>query len=384
MKNFEFYNPTKIIYGPGEFKRLGAETAKYGKRALLIKAAGPLEKLGVYRRATDSLKEAGVTVFTLENVAPNPKMASVREGIKTCKDNDVQIVVAVGGGSVIDCAKAVAMGAVDSGDVWDFFTHKRTPTRSLPIGAVSTLAATGAEMSLHCVITNEESKHKYATHYDFHYPKFSIIDAELHKSVPRFLTACGMCDTITHVAENYFVGDRSTPLTDRIAEGVVLTVLENDGILANLGDIEMRNNLAWAAAIGINGLTDCGRGIFYYGAHVIEHAISAHFDVTHGAGLAVVHPAWLYFINEQDPWRFARFGERVFGLKRDGKSEKEAGRTMIDAFKAKYKSWGLPVTLKEIGVGEKDFEKIAVEVTTDPDSGVKDKKIVFDVLGRCK
>ena len=384
MKSFEYYSPTKVIFGPGEFKRLGTEAAAYGKRVLLVKAAGPLEKLGVYQKAAGYLKEAGFTVFTLEGVAANPKLSSVREGIKTCKDNDVQVVVAVGGGSAIDCAKAVAAGAVDSGDVWDFFTTKRTATRALPIGAVSTLAATGAEMSPHCVITNEETKHKYATHYPFNYPKFSIIDAELHKSVPRFLTACGLCDTITHVAENYFVGDRNTPLTDRIAEGVVLTVLENDGVLDNLGDVELRNNLAWAAAIGINGLTDCGRGIFYYGAHVIEHAISAHFDVTHGAGLAVVHPAWLSFINEQDSWRFARFAERVFGLKRDGKAEKDVGRAMIEALKAKYKGWGLPVTLKEIGVGEQDFEKIAAEVTTDPDSGVKDRKIVFDVLGRCK
>ena len=383
MKSFEYYSPTKIIFGPGEFKRLGRETAAFGKRALLVKAAGPLEKLGVYKRATDYLKEAGVTVFTLENVSPNPKMSSVYEGIKTCKENDVQVVVAVGGGSAIDCAKAVAVGAVDSGDVWDFFTTKRTAARALPIGAVSTLAATGSEMSPHCVITNEVTKHKYATHYPFNYAKFAIIDAELHKSVPRFLTACGMCDTITHVAENYFVGDKNTPLTDRIAEGVVHTVLESEKVLDNLEDVETRNNLAWAAAIGICGLTDCGRGIFYYGAHVIEHAISAHFDVTHGAGLSVVHPAWLSFINEQDPWRFARFGERVFGQKRDGRSEKDAGKAMIEALKGKYKGWGLPVTLKEIGVGEKDFEKIAVEVTTDPDSGVKDKKIVFDVLGRC-
>ncbi len=384
MKNFEFYNPTRIIFGAGEFKRLGAETAKYGRRALLVKAAGPLEKLGVYRKATDFLEEAGVAVFTLENVAPNPKMSSVRQGIKTCRDNDVQIVVAVGGGSVIDCAKAVAMGAVDDGDVWDFFTHKRTPTRSLPIGAVSTLAATGAEMSQHCVITNEDARHKYATHYDFHYPRFSIIDAELHRSVPRFLTACGMCDTITHAAENYFVGDRNTPVTDRIAEGVVHTVLESERVLDNLEDIELRGSLAWAAAIGINGLTDCGRGIFYYGAHIIEHAISAHFDVTHGAGLAVVHPAWLCRLNEQDPWRFARFGERIFGLKRGGRSEKEAGRAAIDALKAKYRAWGLPVTLKEIGVSEKHFDRIAAEVTSDPDSGIKDAEIVFDVLNRCR
>ena len=384
MKPFDFFNPTRVIFGNGTFGRLGQEAAKLGRKALLVKAAGPLEKMGVYARAAKLLSEAGVQVTALEGVASNPKLASVREGIKLCTQHKLEVVVAGGGGSAIDCAKAIAVGAVDDGDVWDFFTGKRAASRALPIGAVSTLAATGAEMSLHCVITNETEKKKYATHFEVNFPKFSIIDPELHKSVPRFLTACGLCDTITHAGENYFSGDRYNPMTDRIAEGVILTVLESEKVLDEPENLELRAAHAWTAAISINGLTDCGRGAFFYGAHTIEHALSAHFDVAHGAGLAVVHPAFLAHLCEQDPARFARFAERIFGIK--GQPPKEAGQAAVAALKARYKSWGLPVTLKELKVPEDTatFEKIAADCTTDPDSGFKDKKVVLDILNRCK
>jgi len=384
MKPFDFYNPTRIIFGAGTFSRLGQEAAKFGKKALLVKAEGPLEKMGVYAKATQLMQDAGLAVVALEGVAANPKLASVRQGIKLCKQQGLELVVAVGGGSAIDCAKAIAVGAVDEGEVWDFFQGKRAAGKALPIGAVSTLAATGAEMSQHCVITNEAEKKKYATHFEVNYPKFSIIDPELHKSVPRFLTACGLCDAITHAGENYFIGDRNTPMTDRIAEGVILTVIESEKVLDEPDNLELRANHAWAATIGINGLTDCGRGAFYYGAHTIEHTVSAHFDVAHGAGLSVVHPAWLTYLCGEDPARFAHFAERIFGIK--GKSAKEAGLAGIAALKAKYKSWGLPVTLKELKVPEDPatFEKIAADCLADPDSGIKDKKIVLDVLARCK
>jgi alcohol dehydrogenase YqhD (iron-dependent ADH family) len=385
MKQFEFYNPVRIIFGAGTFDALGAETARLGKKALLVKAEGPLEKLGVYARATKSMEAAGVHVVPLEGVAANPKLSSVRDGIRMAKEEKADVIIAVGGGSVIDCAKAIAVGAVHDGDVWDFFTGRRpAPEKALPIGAVSTLAATGAEMSLHCVITNAETNQKYASHFGVNYPRFSIIDPVLHTTVPRFITACGLCDTITHSAENYFVGDRNTPMTDRIAEGVVLTVLENEGILDNLKDVEMRANLAWAAAISINGLTDCGRGIFYYGAHTIEHALSAFYDVAHGAGLSVVHPAWLDYVCDQEPARFAHFAERVFGMTRAGKSDRVLGKAGIAALKAKYKAWGLPVTLAELGIKDTSkLEAMAAGIIVDPDSGIKDTAIVFDVLKRC-
>ena len=385
MKEFEFYNPVKIIFGAGKFAGLGTEAAVYGKRVLLVKTAGPLEKLGIYEKAVSYLKAAGMEVFELGGVAANPKVTSVREGVKICKDKKIEVVVAVGGGSGIDCAKAIGVGAMYDEDIWDFFLGKKAATKSLPVGAVSTLAATGAEMSLHCVVTNEELKQKYATHFTANFPKFAIIDPALHVSVPRFLTAAGMCDTITHSAENYFAGDRSNPMTDRIAEGVVHTVFESEGVLDDPSNIALRSNLAWAAAISINGLTDCGRGAFEYGAHIIEHNIAGHLDVTHGAGLSVVHPAWLSWLCDRDPSRLAHFAERVFGLQKGSKTDLELGRQGIAALKAKYKAWGLPVTMAELGIkDESRYDAIADSILLDPDSFIKDKKIVFDVFARCK
>lgn len=383
MKNFEFYNPVRVIFGPGEFKRLGEQAAQYGKRALLVQSAGPLTKLGVYAKAKNYLEEAGLEVFDLPEVSANPRLSSVYRGIEICKKEKVDIVIAVGGGSAIDCAKGVAMGAKDDGDVWDFFEQKRTASDSLPVGAVSTIAATGSEMSVHCVITKEETKQKYATHSEFHLPKFAIIDAELQKTVPRYLTACGMCDTIAHT-ENYFAGDRNTLLTDRLAEGVILTVFDNESVLDNLEDLDARNNLAWAATVAINGLTDIGRGAFEYGAHVIEHAVSGFFDVIHGAGLAAILPAWFYYRCEQDPARFVVFGERIFGMSPNGKSDADFGVEVIDALKNRFKSWGLPTTLKELEIEESSFGDIAEVVVNDPDSFINDKSIVIDVLNRCK
>jgi alcohol dehydrogenase YqhD (iron-dependent ADH family) len=343
---------------------------------------GPLEDLGIYKKAKEFMTSAGLEVEELGGVAPNPKLESVKQGIDICKKKGVDIVIAVGGGSAIDCAKAVAMGAKDTGDVWDFFTHDRTPVDSLPIGVVSTLAATGSEMSVHCVITNEQKKQKYATHYELHLPKFAIVDAELHTTVPKYLTACGMCDTIAHT-ENYFAGDRHVSMTDRISEGVVHAVFANEGVLNDLNNVDMRNNLAWAATVAINGLTDIGRGAFEYGGHVIEHAISGFFDVNHGAGLAVILPAWMEHRCEQDPTRLALWAERIFGIPAKKGREMKSGRTGIDLLKKKFVSWGLPSTVKELNVPEDSFGDIAEVVVNDPDSFIKDKEIVLDVLRRC-
>jgi len=383
MKKFEFFNPVRVIFGPGEFDRLGALTAMYGRRALLVTSKSPLEKMGVHEKAVELMRSAGLEVFELGGVEPNPKLSSVYEGIRICREKQVEVVIAIGGGSPIDCAKAIAVGAADSGDVWDFFTQKRSAVKALPVGAVSTLAATGAEMSVHCVISNEKTKQKYATHYEFNLPKFAIIDTELHKTVPRRLTACGLVDTITHAGENYFAGEKNTPVTDRIAEGLILTILENDGILNDLQNVEMRDNIAWAATLAINGLTDCGRGIYEYGAHMIEHAISGLFDVVHGEGLAIVHPAWLYYRCEREPRKFVQFAERVFGVPKQYGSEAEVGEKGITELKNRYKAWGLPTSLRQIGIEQVSYEEIADRVVQDPDSFIKDKSIVHRVLELC-
>ncbi|MBS4023231.1 MAG: iron-containing alcohol dehydrogenase [Dethiobacter sp.] len=384
MDNFGLYIPTRIIFGQGEMDKLGVESSKYGTKALLVKTVGPLEKMGVYARATKLMEDAGITVFELNDVEANPKLSSVYEGNKICKENNIDIVIAVGGGSAIDCAKAIALAATDDGDVWDFFENKRTAQKALPVGTVSTIASTGAEMSLHCVITNSDTKRKLVTHYDFSYPKFSIIDPELHATVPKYLTACGMADTISHVMESYFVNEKQ-PLSDRIAEGVVLTVLESESILSDLGNIDMRADLAWAAVMAINGITDAGRGNFLYGAHEIAHGVSAVVDSTHGAALAVLHPAWLSYLCKKDeyPAKFIQFAQRIFGIQKSGKNSVELGLEAIDALKEKYISWGMPGNLRELGVKEEHLEEIAVSTVDNPIGPLKDKEEVLQVLRDC-
>jgi alcohol dehydrogenase YqhD (iron-dependent ADH family) len=384
MDSFGLYIPTRIIFGLGEMDKLGAEAIKYGTKALLVKTVGPLEKLGVYSRAKKLMEDAGMTVFELDNVEANPKLSSVYEGSKICKETGVDIVIAVGGGSAIDCAKAIGLAAVDDGDVWDFFEDKRTAVKALPVGTVSTIAATGAEMSLHCVISNPETKRKLVTHYDFSYPKFSIIDPVLHATVPKYLTACGMADTITHVMESYFANENQ-PLTDRVAEGVVLTVFESEGILNDLNNVNHRGNLAWAAVMAINGITDAGRGNFLYGAHEIAHGISAVADSIHGAALAVVHPAWLSYLCKKDehPDKFIQFAERVFGMQKGNKSSVEIGLEAVQALKDKFVSWGMPVNLRDLGIKEEQLEDIAISTIDNPVGPLKDKEEVLQVLKDC-
>lgn len=383
MKSFTFFNPVRVIFGPGEMQQLGKQTAQFGKTCLLVKSQGPLEELGVYSRAKQFLSDAGMKVSELEGVEANPKLGSIYEGIELCRSNNVDIVVAVGGGSPIDCAKGIAVGACDDGDVWDFYTTKRVAEKALPIGVVSTIAATGAEMSVHSVITNKKTKQKYATHYEFNLPKFAIIDTELHTTVPRHLTACGMVDTITHAGENYFAGDNDTGVTDRLAEGIIQTIIESEAVLDDLTNINLRNKIAWAATLAINGLTDCGRGAFEYGAHIIEHSISGLFDVVHGEGLSVVHPAWLEYVCENSPEKFMQFGERVLGIERNGDDLIALGKKVAEGLRNKYASWGMPVKLEDIGVNEDDFSDIADEVINDPDSFFTDRDVVLNVLERC-
>jgi len=383
MNKFRFYNPVRVFFGPGEMNRLGIEAVKYGKVALLVKTTGPLERLGVYERATQLMTDSGMKVHTLEGVEPNPKLTQVEKGARICRDNGVDVVIAVGGGSAIDCAKAVAFAALDDGDIWDFFLLKRVPKDGLPIGAVSTLAATGSEMNVNCVITNDRTQQKYSAHFEFSFPKFAIIDPELHKTVPRFMTACGMVDTISHVMEGYFDGCGDTPLQDRIAEGIILTVMENERALVNPDDMSARNNLAWAATLGINGINDAGRGGKMWDAHTIEHEVSAKYDITHGAGLAVIHPAWLVHLCRKNPEKFVQFAERVFGIEKANKSDLEVGLEGIKVLRMKFRNWGAPITLKEVGVEKKMLPKLAEHVPKNPEGHALDKKEVLAVLESC-
>lgn len=386
-----FFNPTRIFFGPGEMNRLGKEARKFGKKALLIKTEGPLEKMGVFARATGLMQAEGMEVYDLEGISANPRFSKIEEGIRICKEKGIDIVVPVGGGSAIDSAKAIAFGVFQQGDLWEFFVNnKKEVKNSLPIGAVSTIAATGSEMNYNCIVTNDRDSDKrnwmkWATHYEVSYPKFAILDPELHKSVPAYLTAAGMVDIMSHVMEGYFeAGDDATRLQDRFAESVMISVIENDGVLKDPGNIEYRSNLSWAAGVALIGIVDAGReNRNYFSAHMIEHALGELTDCTHGAGLAIIHPAWLYFLNKKNSRRFIQFAERVLGMEQGSKSDDEFARKGIDTLKARFIEWGMPVTLSELGADRGIIHDIADSVMRNPEVHHLLKQDIISVLESC-
>ncbi len=389
MNDFEYYNPTKVVFGQGRFADLGAEVKSLGDKALLVKQEGPLEQMGVYERAVKSLEEAQVAVQVLEYVSSNPKLSKIREGIALAKEEGAEVVVAVGGGSAIDAGKAIAIGAACDGDVWEFFRREREVSASLPMVAVSTISATGAETSCHVVVTNDEPEDtakwkKWAIHDPHAFPDTAIIDPGLLVSVPNKITAAGMADTISHILEGYFDGVPNNPISDRIGEGIVMTVIENEKVLDNPEDLNARAALSWAATLAMSGLQDCGRSNVGFPAHWIQHAVGALTDSSHGEGLAVINPAWLELENEKSPVKFMQFAERVFGIERtEQMTDREYGLAGIQALKAVFKRWGLPETLRELGVTSEMIPTIVQGVMESPETYVFEEGTVEQVLRRC-
>lgn len=388
MKNFNYYNPTRVYFGRGEFDRLGNYAAELGKNALLIKMDGPLEDLGVYAKAKKLMEEAGMTVHELNGVTANPKLTKIDEGIKLCKELDIDVVIPVGGGSSIDSAKAIAYGALDDGDIWDFFELKREAAASLPIGAVSTIAATGSEMNVNCVVTNDRDSdpknwRKWSTHFEHSFPKFAIIDPELQKTLPKYVTACGMVDIISHVMEPYFDEEQNTPIQDAIGEGIIKTVIASEEVLEDLENIDHRANLSWGATLAINGWADVGRAGKPWDAHTIEHDVGALTDCAHGAGLAVVHPAWLHHLNKKDSAKFVKFATNVFGLEQGALSDFEFGKLGIDRLKEYFDSWDMPKTLKELGLEKESLPLLARKITQNPEGLDLVYEDVLAVLENC-
>jgi len=389
MNSFQYYNPTKVVFGKGEFQKLGEEVKALGNTALLVKQEGPLEEMGVYCTAVKNMEAAGITVHILEYITSNPKLSKIREGIAKAKEKNVDVVVAIGGGSAIDAGKAVAIGAACENDVWDFFKRERMVERTLPVVAVSTISATGAETSCHVVVTNDEGEdttkwQKWALHDPYAFPDTAIIDPVLLASVPRRLTAAGMADTISHVIEGYFDGVPNNPISDRLGEGIVMTVIENERVLEYPDDLDARASLSWAATLAMSGLQDCGRSNAGFPAHWIQHAVGALTDSSHGEGLAVINPAWLEFANKENPEKFVQFAERVFKIKRaENMSDIEYGQAGIDALKAVFKSWGLPTSLRELGVTEDMIPAIIKGVMDCPETYVFTEEIIEKVLRRC-
>lgn len=352
---FEFQNPTRLIFGAGTVARLGEVVREHGQRALLVTGGGSVKLSGVYQRAVASLKAAGVAVAECSGVEPNPRISSVARGAQIARNEGCEVVIGLGGGSTMDAAKVMAAAALYEGDPWammaDTQSPPRLPSRALPIVTVPTLAATGSEMNCGAVITNEKTKMKSFVSTGCLYPRVALVDPELTVSVPPDQTAFGVCDLITHVTEGYFNGVDGTPIQDRFAEGVILTAMEwGPRAVADGGDLEARAQVQWASIVALNGWVQVGT-YFAPPVHMIEHTLSAHHDVTHGAGLAVVNPAWMRFAAGTRPARFAQFARRVMGVPADQGDDLVCALAGVDRLEEFLRSLGCPTRLPELGIG---------------------------------
>lgn len=360
---FEYHNPTDVIFEAGALARLGEVAAKYGKKALIVTGGGSVKKNGVFDRAVKSLKQFGLTYAECTGVEPNPRITSVARGSDTIRKENCDVVIALGGGSVMDAAKVMAVACFYDGDPWDMIFHGQqnvvVPQEGLPIITVPTLAATGSEMNHGSVISNDESKIKSFIQHELLYPKAAVVDPELTMSVPKDQTAYGVSDIITHITESYFNGMGGTPLQDRFMESVILITMEyGKKAVENGSDLDARAQAQWASIVALNGWVNLGTN----GAppvHMIEHALSAHHDIAHGAGLAIVNPAWMRFAAKAHPEKFVQFAERIFGLQAKAVDDLDCALAGIDKYEEFLKSIGCPTRLSQVNIGDQLFEQYA-------------------------
>ncbi|UOY90945.1 iron-containing alcohol dehydrogenase [Ectobacillus sp. JY-23] len=359
MQNFAFYNPTKLIFGKGQLEKLKTEVPKYGKNVLLVYGGGSIKRNGLYEEVMNVLQEIGITVTELSGVEPNPRITTVRKGVELCKEKGINFILAVGGGSVIDCVKAIAAGAKYEGDAWDLVTKKAFATEALPFGTVLTLAATGSEMNAGSVITNWETNEKYGWGSPVTFPTFSILDPTYTFTVPRNQTIYGIVDIMSHVIEQYFHQDTNTPLQDRYCESLLQTVMEAaPKLLDNLESYEHRATILYAGTMALNGTLSMGvRGD--WATHNIEHAVSAVYDIPHGGGLAILFPHWMEHVMDENIARFKQFAERVFHIDSAGKDDREVALAGIQALRAFWTSIGAPARLSDYDIDDSQLELMA-------------------------
>jgi alcohol dehydrogenase YqhD (iron-dependent ADH family) len=368
MKNFSLFLPTRYLFGRGVVDEVGTQAASLGKSALLVSGKSSARRSGLLDRVRRLLEAKGIAVESLEGVDANPRLSSCREGARRCREHGLEMVVSVGGGSTLDCSKAIALLALDRGDPWDFFTGRRPVERALPIAAVLTVAATGSEYGPFAVITNEATGEKLGAGGDALIPKVSLVDPELTFTVSPAHSIYGAIDIVSHHLEAYLTGEYAPPMQDEFTETVLRAVLRAaDRVGAKPDDYEARADLLWANTLAC-GIFMCGRGSMRWDAHAIEHELSAAYDVAHGAGLAVILPALMLLHVERNPARVARFAETVMGLRRGaGESEAAVARRGVESFRAWCRSHGAPVTLGELGVDPARLDGHAANIARGPD-----------------
>ncbi|MBN1644182.1 MAG: iron-containing alcohol dehydrogenase [Dehalococcoidales bacterium] len=355
MDNFTFYAPTYFAFGKGSEKLTGKLVKRFGgSKVLLHYGGGSVKRNGIFDAVVASLDEAKIPFIELGGVKPNPRSGLVYEGIKLCKKKKVDFILAVGGGSVIDSAKAIAAGAIYDGDFWDYYSGKEV-VKALPVATVLTIAAAGSEGSPHSVITNEDGMRKRAAEGEGLRPVFSIMNPEFTCTLDSYQTACGITDIMAHVCERYFTNTKDVETTDRLCEGILKAMItESPKVIKNLRDYQARANIMWAGMIAHNDICGADRKQDW-SSHRIEHELSGLYDVAHGAGLAVIVPAWMKFVMKHDVNRFAQFAVRVWDCDMNFADPEVTALEGIERFRNFLKSIGMPSKFKELGAKEKDI-----------------------------
>lgn len=360
MENFVFYSPTEFVFGRDTEMRTGALVAQYGgHKAMILSGGGSAERSGLLRRVRASLAEVGIEYVELKGIAPNPTDDRVYEGISLAREHGVDFLLAVGGGSVIDTAKGIALGVPYDGDFWDFYSGRALPREALPVGVVLTIPAAGSEGSGNSVITRIEGRHKISVRYPMILrPRFAVMNPDLTMSLPPFQTACGVADMLCHIYERYFSNTPATTLTDSIAEAIMRDIMDNAlTVSSRPDDYDARAALMWASTLAHNGL--CGTGKQEdWSSHRLEHEVSAWYNVAHGAGLAVIVPAWMDLVAERNPDKVAQFAERVMGISPYGKTKAEVCRLGIEALRGFYHTLGLTTSLRTLTGTDPDIDML--------------------------
>lgn len=360
MNSFVYDIPTKVYFGENQLGHLGEELSKYGKKVLMTYGGGSIKKSGLYDKVVAEIKKTGLELFELSGIEPNPRVSSVNAGAKICKEEGIDVLLAVGGGSVIDCTKYIGAAAFYDGDAWDILEQKTDVTKCLPVLDILTLAATGSEMDCGGVISNPETKDKIGLMFPVMQPKVSFLDPTLTYTVSQYQTACGSSDMLSHIIEVYFNMNKDLYMLDTVMEGLMKTIIKYTPIAMKEPDnYEARANLMWASSWAINGFVNGGKQQAW-SCHPIEHEVSAIYDITHGLGLAILTPRWMeYCLDETTVSKYYQFGCNVFGL--DSKMEPmEVAKKSIELLSDfLYNTLGLKSTFTELGIDDKNFEIMA-------------------------
>ncbi len=386
MKSFTYYNPTRIVFGRDCVKEsLQGELAHYGKRVLLTYGGGSIKKNGIYQTVMDLLQKTGKEVVELSGIMSNPRTTKVREGIALCREHKIDFILAVGGGSVIDCTKFIAGGAKlpEEVDFWQrFFLDHQTVTEAIPFGVVLTMAATGSEMNSGGVITDWDTQKKLSAYGPALFPQFSMLDPTYTYTLPREQVAYGIVDMLSHLLEQYISTPDDDNVTDSAIEGVFKNILRNGRrSMENLEDYEARSNIMWGATLALNRSLGLGKRQDWM-THALEHALSAFYDIPHGAGLAIMHPAYLRWILPNATPRLMRFAKEVWGIEQGTMSDADYALAGIVALETYFKEIGAPSTLKEVGIPKEVLGEIAAScvryATAYSDLSVPDVQALYE------